>query len=210
VVPFTVVVVFNAATVFTLCRNRMRMNTVSGTRNYVNAFTKLTLTTGLSFVVAFDVEVIRPCLPYNPEIYIPLIRVASCLQYLHSCMNLIICLILCKSARDEMQQYLRFIAQKVMCTCRRLRLAASTTNENPENIALEQVVADNAGTMKQIVFDTTGAVEQEVSGNAGTMKQIVSDNTGAVEQEVSGNVGTMEKVGSVYGDTMLNFTSMPV
>ena len=129
-VPFTVVVVFNAATVFTLCRNRMRRNTVSDTGNYVNAFTKLTLMTGLSFVVSFAVEVIRPRLPYNPEIYIPLMRVASCLQYLHSCMNPIICFIVCSSARDDMQQFMRFLDQKVMCTCRRLRLAASTTNEN--------------------------------------------------------------------------------
>jgi len=52
-VPFIVIVVFNAATVFTLCRNRIRRNTVSGTRDFVSVFTKLTLIAGLSFVFSF-------------------------------------------------------------------------------------------------------------------------------------------------------------
>jgi len=52
-VPFIVIVVFNAATVFTLCRNRLRRNTVSGTRDCVSVFTKLTLIAGLSFVFSF-------------------------------------------------------------------------------------------------------------------------------------------------------------
>ena len=54
------------------------------------------------------------------------------------------------------------------------------------------------------------ALEQVVGNNAGTMKQSVSDTTGAVEQEVSSNAGTTEKVVSVYAGDMLNFTLTPV
>jgi len=58
-VPFFVIVVFNAATVFTLCRNQMRRNTVSGSRDYASVFTKLTLIAGVSFVIAFTPMIIH-------------------------------------------------------------------------------------------------------------------------------------------------------
>jgi len=157
--PFIVIVVFNAATVFTLCRNRMRRNTVSGSRDHVNVFTKLTLLTGVSFVVSFTLTVYCGLIAFmykhaylnvdwNKSIKIDWMinDVANCMKYFNSYMNPVICFIVCKSARDDTKHFLRVVAQKVLRPCRRTQRAASRTNVNPENIELEQVGPVNAGT----------------------------------------------------------------
>jgi len=156
-VPFFLIVVFNAATVFTLCRNLMRRNTVSGTRDHVNVFTKLTLLTGVSFVVAFTLTVYQGLIDYrnldlNDDwmksiIILFIIKdVSNCMKHFNSFMNPIICFIVCKSTRDDIKHFMKVVAQKVLRPCRRTQREASRTNVNPENIELEQVVPVNAGT----------------------------------------------------------------
>ena len=220
-VPFFVIVVFNAATVFTLCRNRMRRNTVSGTRDYASVFTKLTLITGVSFVMAFTPIILHDSFRFNKNTgdYPGLYYVGRSMQLFNSLMNPVICFIVCKGARDDIKQFLRCVAHKIRCTCRRPGFAASRIDQNPENIALEQIVSTNAGTSEQVVpvngFTVKEAVsvnvctveEEEVSvnfcavgeenavnvGTPGTMEQDVCAITGTTEQDVSDNAGTTDQ-----------------
>jgi len=53
VIPFLVIIAFNLATITALCRNRFRHNTVSGNRDHALVFTKITIMTGVSFVLSY-------------------------------------------------------------------------------------------------------------------------------------------------------------
>ena len=66
VIPFAVILTFNVATVATLIRQRLRRKSLTGRRDHVNVFTKITLLTGASFFpVLFDVYcVVTKCFRY--------------------------------------------------------------------------------------------------------------------------------------------------
>ena len=70
------------------------------------------------------------------------------MQYLNSCMNPIACFIECKSARDDLKHFVRFVAHKVRCTCR--KSAFERTDEHPDNMELTQVVSVNTNNMLNV------------------------------------------------------------
>jgi len=58
-IPFLEIVTFNLATITALCRNRFRQQTVSGNRDYVLVFTKITIMTGVSFIISYFLEIYK-------------------------------------------------------------------------------------------------------------------------------------------------------
>ena len=109
ILPFTVIVVFNCCTIATLCKQRR--NSVSANQDrYVNTFTKLTLFTGLSFVVSntpgvvYAIWIIRGIwLSWN-EFFL-LIDLTYTMCYLNCLMNPIICFVICKSIIKDMKTF---------------------------------------------------------------------------------------------------------
>ena len=55
-IPFLVLITFNLATITALCRNKFRQHTVPGNRDHILVFTKITLMTGVAFVMAYSLE----------------------------------------------------------------------------------------------------------------------------------------------------------
>ena len=155
--PFIVVVVFNAATVLTLCRNRMRSNTMSGSRDYVNVFTKLTLMTGVSFIISFALMVfftidtlIRV---HTNDMYILIVidYVAKSMRYFNSCTNPIICYIVCKSLRADMKHFLCLVARRFQCAFKRNHTETARMNMDPDNSASKDVLPVIADTRLDIL-----------------------------------------------------------
>jgi len=122
VIPFLVVITFNLATIMALCRNSFR-HTMSGNRDHILVFTKITIMTGVSFVMAFSLE-----LYYGINIIFDLkldiIYLNYALSYLspamlnfNSCMNPIICLVVCKSMHDDIKSILMAVIRRVRRPC---------------------------------------------------------------------------------------------
>jgi len=154
--PFIVVVVFNAATVFTLCRSRMRRITVSGSRDYVNVFTKLTLMTGVSFIIAFALTVfftidMRTRVDLIDMYLMVIYFVGRSMRYFNSCMNPIICFSVCKSLREDIKHFLSLVARKCQCACKGPQIEAARMNVDPDNIALNDVLPVNADTRLNVL-----------------------------------------------------------
>jgi len=121
-IPFLVIVTFNLATITALCRNRFRQHTVSGNRDHVLVFTKITIMTGLSFVLSYFMDL---CM----SIYIIFDLVewhivvkmysylANGMMYFNSFMNPIICLVVCKSMHNDIKLFLMVVLQRVRRPC---------------------------------------------------------------------------------------------
>ena len=126
VLPFTLIVTMNTAVVATLCQRKFQHNTLSTNRtSYVEVFTKITLLSGLAFMLSnaigvmefmikvFGIQMLRS--------YI-LIHVLALIMYFFNCLsNPIICLIVCKSVREDLWSFVCMIAQQCRntCQCRR-------------------------------------------------------------------------------------------
>ena len=138
VIPFAVIVTFNLATIMALCRNRFRQHTVSGNQDHVHVFTKITIMTGVSFVISYFIEIYiricqilathvkRDCHPWMPSLVFAMV-------YFNSCMNPIICLVVCRSMHDDMRSFLMAVIRRVrrLCASRCWPQESETANAFP-------------------------------------------------------------------------------
>jgi len=120
-IPFFVIITFNLATITALCRNRFRQNTVSGNRDHVHVFTKITIMTGVSFVVSYSIELIIGMYHiFDIEIdsfFWDLYSLNEGTMYFNSCINPIICLVVCKTMHDDMKSFLMAVIQSIWGVC---------------------------------------------------------------------------------------------
>ena len=138
VIPFAVIVTFNLATIMALCRNRFRQHTVSGNQDHVHVFTKITIMTGVSFVISYFIEIYiricqilathvkRDCHPWMSSLVFAMV-------YFNSCMNPIICLVVCRSMHDDMRSFLMAVIRRVrrLCASRCWPQESETANAFP-------------------------------------------------------------------------------
>jgi len=134
VIPFAVITTFNLATITVLCRRRCGQHTVSGSRDHVHVFTKITIMTGVSFVVSYSLE-LGKCLYviFNLDrgsIFTIQKYMGEGMMYFNSCMNPIICLVVCRSMHVDLKSFLVAIIRSVRepCAIRSSHQKSDTTN----------------------------------------------------------------------------------
>ena len=121
VIPFLVIVTFNLATITLLCRNRFRQHTVPGNRDHMLVFTKITIMTGVSFVISYFLE-FYSCIYFIFDLEWNILMdmsffLANGMMYFNSCMNPIICLVVCRSMQEDIQSFLMAVIQRVRGPC---------------------------------------------------------------------------------------------
>jgi len=126
-IPFLVIIFFNLATITALCRNRFQQHTVSGNRDHVLVFTKITIMTGVSFVLSYFMYFykfiiwISDSLWYDGtvrnRVYVISTFLDEGMVYVNSCMNPIICLVVCRSMHDDIKSFLMAVIRKVRRPC---------------------------------------------------------------------------------------------
>jgi len=121
VIPFAVIIALNLATISVLCRRRFEQHTVSGSRDYVHVFTKITIMTGLSFVISNSLE-LGMCLYviFNLDwdnLFTIHNNIGEGMMYFNSCMNPIICLVVCRSMHVDLRSFLVAIIRSVWGPC---------------------------------------------------------------------------------------------
>jgi len=120
--PFILIVLFNTVVVATLCRNKMQHNTVSSNHSrYVDVFTKITILTGLSFVVSNFLFVYCYIRVWINDIddwrllrYL-FLWIAPVMQFSNSVLNPIIGFVICKSVREDARSSVCKIVRMCMC-----------------------------------------------------------------------------------------------
>ena len=125
VIPLILIVVLNLATVATLSRQRIRSHVVSGSRGHGSGFTKLTILTGASLVFSYTpvcvVKVYELFEREQSDLLWRIIPPCHVLLYFNSFMNPIICVIVCKSTRNDLKHFLGVLTRKFrrsfICTC---------------------------------------------------------------------------------------------
>jgi len=122
-IPFAIIIVFNVATVAALIRSRR--HAVSGHRDHVAVFTKLTLLTGVSFVLSYTIAVVITMyvlldLEEFPRILDLMLSPSYTMWLFNSAMNPVICMIVCKSVREDIALFVRAVGRRFRrrCTCR--------------------------------------------------------------------------------------------
>jgi len=136
-ISFVIILVFNLVTVATLTRQRLKSHMVTGGRNHVNVFTKLTLLTGVSFVFSYALMVVMAMnffTPFEIPIYMQLKLYAAynVMLSFNGVMNPIIGFIVCKSVRQDIKHFQKVIARVMHRTCTRriCQQNIMTSNEN--------------------------------------------------------------------------------
>ena len=130
-IPFAVIVTFNLATITALCRNRFRRHTVSGNQDHVPVFTKITIITGVSFVISFFLEFY--CYNNNNYVFYEydiVIWLSQRMVYFNSCMNPIICLVVCRSMHEDIKSSLMAVIRTLrrLCACMKSHHDSQTAN----------------------------------------------------------------------------------
>ena len=146
IIPFAVILTFTVATVATLIRQRLRRQSVTGHRDHVNVFTKLTLFTGLSFCLAFTLIIVCR-LPEIIEVGMSALWIrllfppAEAMMYFNSVINPILCYVVCKSVRDDINHFIRAIARRIRrcCTCGRSQREIPSPNVDRGTPAIENI-----------------------------------------------------------------------
>ena len=114
-----IIVVLNCGSLITLCRNKYRRRALSSNQqNNLTGFTRLVLFTGLSYVssnllwVLFILRVYGVLkVGFNSSIE----EIANVMLYFNSFVNPVLCLIVCKSVREDFKDIIRFLANLVGC-----------------------------------------------------------------------------------------------
>jgi len=142
VLPFTLIVTMNTAVVATLCRRKFQQNTRSTNQTrFVEIFTKITLLTGLAFVLSnalyvtlFIVLVCPLCTILNLDI-ISYNVFSQCMYFFNCLSNPVISFIVCKSVREDLWSFVCMIARKCRNTCQCRR-----PDQVPDPVHMELVV----------------------------------------------------------------------
>jgi len=126
-IPFLVIIFFNLATITALCRNRFQQHTVSGNRDHVLVFTKITIMTGVSFVLSYFMYFYKFILwisqgsvlrgPLRDRVFRVSLNLGEGMVYVNSCMNPIICLVVCRSMHYDIKSFLMAVIRKVRRPC---------------------------------------------------------------------------------------------
>ena len=132
--PFFMIVTFNAVVIETLCRNKKQRHTVSPNHSrYVDVFTKITILTGLSFVVS-NVLLVYVYIKWwtdravlLDDIWFRVIfgAIAPIMQFLNSVSNPVICFAVCKSVREDMWACACTVVK--MCRCNKPEHVSETS-----------------------------------------------------------------------------------
>jgi len=139
-VPLFMIVIFNCATVVTLCKNQFHNSSATSNRqNYVNVFTQLAILTGVSFIVSNTLDIIRTMVTvfkldlsesFERAFYI-LIDWSNVLYYLNGVMNPIICFAVCKCMREDLQAAVKHLVLNWVCwRCRTQNQEESATQRS--------------------------------------------------------------------------------
>jgi len=124
-VPFLLIVTINTAVVATLCKRRFQQNTVStNRRSYVEVFTKITVFTGLSFILSNTADFMREISFtgfIGPDTESYLVAISYPMLWVNCVSNPVICFIVCKSVREDLWSAVSMVARKCRnaCRCRR-------------------------------------------------------------------------------------------
>ena len=114
--PFIAIVTFNCCTIATLCKQR-RNQVLANQERYVNVFTRLTLLTGLSFVISNTTEVAFSTMhilgleqslgapKWNHYWLVTDLSLGMC--YFNCLMNPIICVVVCKSMQEDIKTFIQ-------------------------------------------------------------------------------------------------------
>jgi len=111
VLPFILIFTFNSVVLATLCRNKLQEHTVSSNHSrYVDVFTKITISTGLSFVVSNSLLLTvyvrwwTDSTVVENDIWWAVIftSMAPVMYFLNSVLNPVICFVVCKGVREDM------------------------------------------------------------------------------------------------------------
>jgi len=140
VLPFTLIVTMNTAVVATLCRRKFQQSTASTNQTrFVEIFTKLTLLTGFAFVLSNALDVIVCMVDlFGDEMYgydWLTSALSSNMNFLNCLSNPVICLIVCKSVREDLWSFVCMIATKCRKTCQCRR-----PDQVPDPVQVELVV----------------------------------------------------------------------
>ena len=135
--PFILIVLFNTVVVATLCRNKMQHNTVSSNHSrYVDVFTKITILTGLSFVVSNSLLVyvyVRlwtdPALLDDIWLTVIFVAIAPIMKFVNSVSNPLICFAVCKSVREDMWACVCVVVKR--CRCNKPGQMSETSHVQP-------------------------------------------------------------------------------
>jgi len=119
IIPVCIIVVLNCGSLITLCRNKYKRRALSSNQqNNLTGFTRLVLFTGLSYVssnllwVLFILHVYGVLkVGFNSSIE----EIANVMLYFNSFANPVLCLIVCKSVREDFKDIIRFLANLVGC-----------------------------------------------------------------------------------------------
>ena len=114
IVPFMIIVISNGCTVATLFKQeRNSISPIQG--RYINVFTKLTILTGLSFIVSNSIEIfdiiwfgfdLGSSFPeLGVDVRLLIIDLKSILCYFNCFMNPIICMVICKSMYEDIKTF---------------------------------------------------------------------------------------------------------
>jgi len=120
--PCIAIVTFNCCTIATLCKQR-RNSVSTNQERYLNVFTKLTLLTGLSFVISNSVDVtylhifglthLLDAFHWTDAMLVLDLSFMMC--YFNCLMNPIISVVVCKSMLEDIKTFL----QRLLRACRR-------------------------------------------------------------------------------------------
>jgi len=123
-IPFIVIIICNCCTIASLCKQRRNVVSVNQER-FINVFTKLTILTGLSFIVSNSVELF--CLVWemfglqhyfrelSPNELFLSIDLKAILAYCNCFMNPIICFMVCKSMSDDIKAFSQRVLRVLCC-----------------------------------------------------------------------------------------------
>ena len=143
VLPFTLIVTMNIAVVATLCRRKFQQSTRSTNQTrFVEIFTKITLLTGLAFVLSNAIGVILFMFDMfgiqlnnnNTSSYL-IHFLGESMYFFNGLSNPVISFIVCKSVREDLWSFVCMIARKCRNTCQCRR-----PNQVPDPVHVELVV----------------------------------------------------------------------
>jgi len=122
--PYLIIVTFNLATIIALCKSKLeRRNTVSTYhRSYINSFTKLTVITGIAFVLANFLDLVRGVFivmgrnfSESVERRFEILLDWSNVYYLYPVLNPIMSIAICKSVREDFTSSVQLIWRYFSC-----------------------------------------------------------------------------------------------
>jgi len=171
IIPFVLIITFNAATVVSLCKNKMQSNS-SNRRAHAHVFTKLTVLTGITFTIANSADVVFAVtrifsLPVDVKF---VLNHREEFLYLNNVMNPIICFVVCKSARDDVKTFLLMIA---------IRLQSIRVRRRPQQGT--SIATVGTGTGHGAIERHEQVVKMKTASAAGVKVRVESDraNTGS-------------------------------